>query len=362
MNTLIFSSEDLTEIVRRVGLDRLMDELIDELTTTLRTFDADRIQVPVRDGFEYTEPEVGLIEWMPAMETGHGTTIKIVGYHPSNPDKRRLPTILSTALSFDTATGHLTSIIDGTFPTALRTGAASAVASRILAKPDASVLGLVGCGAQALAQLHALARLFALEQVLVYDIDPDTSSSFAERARSLAIDGLSIRAAPLETVVQSSHILCTATTVAVGAGPVIPDTDTHPSLHVNAVGSDFPGKRELPEGLLRRSFICPDFRSQAEKEGECQFLDSDEIGPDLAELVQHEYRYTQYQNALTVFDSTGWALEDHVVVAVLAAHGRRLGVGSTIRLESAPPDPKNPYGLFDGSAGTAAGRAFGIVR
>ena len=362
MTTLVFATDDMREIVRQVGIDRLMDELIDGLTTTLRNFNADRIRIPVRDGFEYTDPVPGLIEWMPALETGHGTTIKIVGYHPRNPDVRRLPTILSTALTFDTSTGHLTSIIDGTFPTALRTGAASAVASRILTHPDASVLGLVGCGAQAMGQLHGLARVFTLEQVFVYDVDSDTSRSFAERARSLGMDGLAITVAPLETVVRSSHILCTATSVEVGAGPVIPDIRVHPSLHVNAIGSDFPGKRELPDALLRRSFICPDFKPQAVKEGECQFLEADQIGPDLTELVKHERRYTQYRDGLTVFDSTGWALEDHVAVAILTAHGRRLGVGSEVELESAPPDPKNPYGLFDESARVTAGRAFGIVR
>ncbi|MCZ6894355.1 MAG: ornithine cyclodeaminase family protein, partial [Gammaproteobacteria bacterium] len=323
------------------------DEVIDALEAALRAFDESKYQVPARDGFEYQDPAPGLLEWMPAMECGGEITVKLVGYHPRNPALEGLPTILSTALTFDTATGHLGSIVDGTFPTAIRTGAASAVASRILANPESRILGIIGCGAQSMAQVHGMTRVFDLERVLVYDIDSQASRSFSERLEILDLADLEIEVAPLESVVRTSHVLCTATSVEVGRGPVMPDVAVDPALHINAIGSDFPGKRELTESLLKRSFVCPDFRPQAVREGECQVLDDEDIGPDLAELVKHETLYAGHREDLTVFDSTGWALEDHVVVGILVRHGVRLGLGTSLQLEAIAGDPKNPYVICD---------------
>ena len=93
--------------------------------------------------------------------------------------------------------------------------------------------------------------------------------------------------------------------------------------------------------------MCPDFRPQAVKEGECQVLDDEAIGPDLVELVKHEDLYTVHREVLTVFDSTGWALEDHVVVGVLVRHGSLLGLGTELQLEAFASDPKNPYVICD---------------
>ncbi len=286
METTIYTVEDLRRIVREVGLDRIMDDTIDALTRICLDFDPDATITPARAGFDYAEPEVGLIEWMPAMKAGDGVAIKIVGYHPRNPRRQGLPTILSTVLCFDIRTGHLLAVMDGNLLTAIRTGAASAIASRILARPDARVLGLIGCGAQAVSQLHALSRVFHLRQVLIYDVDESIQSSFTARIEGLGLSSLEVLPASLERVVASADILCTATSVDIGRGPVFNERLLQPAVHINAVGSDFPGKTEIPRSLLVRSLVCPDFLPQAAREGECQQLDPDQIGPDLLQLVR----------------------------------------------------------------------------
>ena len=167
--TTVIGRDDVAAVIAAVGLDRLMDEMIEELTTSIVTFDDSVTKVRTRDGFHYSHPEIGLIEWMPVMQSGESTTIKVVGYHPGNPRSRQLPTILATISVYDTGTGHLRGLVDGTFLTAVRTGAASAVASRVLARPSSHILGVVGCGAQAVTQIHALVRTFPIDQVLVYD-------------------------------------------------------------------------------------------------------------------------------------------------------------------------------------------------
>jgi ornithine cyclodeaminase/alanine dehydrogenase-like protein (mu-crystallin family) len=133
METVILTVDDIRVIVQQVGLNGLMDEMIRRLEDAFACYDPQQTVIPARDGFSYTEPEMGLVEWMPVKGAGHQVTIKVVGYHPGNPSARSLPTILSTVSAYDTRTGHLFGLADGVFLTALRTGAASAVAARALA-------------------------------------------------------------------------------------------------------------------------------------------------------------------------------------------------------------------------------------
>jgi len=343
--TLIVGRDDVAAVVAAVGLDALMDEMIAELTTAIVTFDDTVTDVRARSGFHYSHPETGLLEWMPVMQSGDATTIKIVGYHPHNPRARQLPTILATVSVYDTATGHLRCLIDGTFLTAMRTGAASAVASRVLARPSSRILGVVGCGAQAVTQVHALVRTFPIDRVLIHDVDPAALASLPERLGRFLPPGVEVTAMPLELLMQTADIVSTATSIGIGEGPLFQDVPTKPWLHVNAVGSDFPGKYELPVELLRRALVSPDVPEQALIEGECQVLAAEEIGPSLAHVAAHPQSYRTWQDALTVFDSTGWALEDQVAARILTAHASRLGVGRAIAIEDIGSDPLDPYHL-----------------
>lgn len=322
-----------------------MDEMIDSLHEAISNYDETRTQVRARDGFHYREPDVGLLEWMPVMHTAESTTIKVVGYHPSNPTRRSLPTILSTISVFDTETGHMTGLADGTFLTALRTGAASAVASRILARPTSHILGLVGCGAQSITQMHALVRTFPIDQILITDVDPHNIETFAARAAEVMPPSIELRSAPIDLLMQTADIVCTSTSVGIEEGPLFADLPTRPGLHINAVGSDFPGKVELPVELLRRSLVVPDVVEQAVKEGECQQLDTHEIGPSLAQIVAAPDDYHLARDGLTVFDSTGWALGDQVAMQLLLRHAAAVGVGIEIDLEDIGDDPLDPYHL-----------------
>ncbi|MBT8446341.1 MAG: ornithine cyclodeaminase family protein, partial [Gammaproteobacteria bacterium] len=258
MSTLLLTSEDLQHVVRQVGIDALMDELIERLTTALREFDPDQTEIPVRSGFHYEHPVTGMIEWMPLLERNHSVLMKTVGYHPESPDLHNMPTILSNLSKYDPATGHLEALLDGTLLTAMRTGAASAVASRVFARPGSATIGLIGCGAQAVTQLHALGRMFPLTEALIYDTDAAAVRSFPARVAPFCSPELSIASSEPEAILARADILCVATSVAIGAGPVFSPGPTRPWLHINAVGSDFPGKTEIPESMLLESIVCPD--------------------------------------------------------------------------------------------------------
>ena len=338
VETLVITGDDVATIVASVGHDRLMDGVISGLDAAFRAFDLNE-KIPIRDGFVIGRRRQGTLEWMPIMSRTEAL-VKMVSYSPENPLDRGLPTILATISLFDNQSGHLLAIGDGVLSTALRTGAASAIASRALAKPDSKTMGLVGAGAQAVTQLHALSRLFPLSRALVYDVDPNVAQSFLRRTAFL---GLDVRVSSLEQLEEESDIISTQTSIAIGAGPVLKGDRLRPWVHINAVGSDLEGKTELPRAVLQRSLVCPDYLPQAVREGECQQLDADQIGPSLAELIQQPEKVAGWREKSTVFDSTGFALEDRVAMNVMLHHARALGCGTSLPIEYLAADPLDPY-------------------
>jgi len=321
-----------------------MDQMIDRLTTAFADYDAASVHVPARNGFNYDQPKPGLVEWMPVMVRNRHALMKLVSYHPSNPDDAGLPTILSSLSLIDITTGHMVAMADGTFLTALRTGAASAIATRLLADPNAKSVGLIGCGAQAVTQIHALSRVMPIELVLFWDKDSATRRSFTTRVTDLLPASTRYRETPLELIVPNVDVLCTATSISVGQGPLFEGDSVKEALHINAVGSDFPGKVEIPKTLLEKSTVIADFNEQAIVEGECQQLHPNQIGAELYSVLQDE-SYRDLRKLITVFDSTGWALEDLVAMELLVDWSEEFGLGREARFECIPLDPKNPYQL-----------------
>lgn len=340
METLLITAADIKLVLDHVGIDVFMDNAIEALESAFMTFDSRRTEVKQRSGFLFHGTQPGVLEWMPVHRHGSGVTIKTVGYNPGNPDAYGVPTIISTISFYDDKTGHLIAVADGNLLTAVRTGAASAIASRILAREDSDTVGLVGCGCQAVTQLHALSRVFKLRKVYLYDQDPEAAASFRQRAHFLDLD---MEVVPRHVLEAESDIICTATSVAPGAGPVLADDCLKRGVHVNSIGADLPGKIELPLRLLKRSLVCPDFLDQALVEGECQQLQPADIGPSIIELVQHRERYRSFRERETVFDSTGFALEDEVAMRLLLGHVYELQLGRRIELEHLPANPKDPY-------------------
>lgn len=340
--TLILSGNDVSSIVEKFGLNQLMDLLIKRLTLAVKNFDATKTEIPIRSGFNYNSKNHGLVEWMPVHKKGEEVVIKVVGYHPNNPENYNLPTILSSISSYETTTGHLKGIADGVLLTALRTGAASAVASKHLALPQSSSLGLIGCGAQAITQVHALSRLFDLHTILIYDIDQANMISFKERISMLELD-IYIIFSSIDEIIENSDIVCTETSIEVGTGPLFDIVSNKPHLHINAIGSDFPGKTELPLDILKNSFVCPDFLEQAKIEGECQQLKDSEIDVSWVEVLKTPEKFVHIQNEMSVFDSTGWALEDQVVMDLFLDLAEQFGIGLEVAIENVSEDAKNPY-------------------
>ena len=343
MQTKILGANDLSTLLERVGRDELMDLMIGALRRRFADHDSESVDARARAGFRYDKPALGLIEWMPTHEVGGPVVIKMVGYHPTNPTQRALPSVIATSSMWDTETGHLAAISDSTLLTALRTGAASGLATDLMAKNGPVTVGLIGLGAQAVTQLHAISRVREIERVVGYDPSPEPSDTFAQRIAFLDVPFEHCDPEGLEAMAADVDVLVTCTSVDIGAGPVVGDFEPRPWLHVNAVGADFPGKLELPTGLLDRALVVPDTLEQCLAEGECQQVPASQIGPELFEYVQAADTAAE-RSRVTVFDSTGWAVEDDVALRVVLELAEHHGVGHSIQLESIPLDPYDPYG------------------
>lgn len=342
--TWILDLDGMSSVVDDVGLDALFDELIERLRDAFERHDPEQIATFDRTGFHYTKPDLGLVEWMPAMDLGRLVSIKTVGYHPSNPVERATPSVLASTSLHDTSTGRLLALCEATFLTALRTGSASAVATDVLAVPDAATIGMVGCGAQAVTQIHAITRVRPIQRVIAFDTQEEVAATLP--ARLAALDGVEIEVVDgtdLDRLVAEADIICTATTVGIGDPAVVPDLPHRPWVHINAVGADFAGKRELHPAWLERSLVCPDVIEQCLIEGECQQLRREQLGPDLAALVQGRDEFAAHRDRPTIFDSTGWALQDLIAAELMLDHARRLGAGIEVDLQPTPRDPYDPY-------------------
>ena len=343
MHTLFLHNDDLHKIVSTIGVNTVMRNCIKGLLDAYLYYDSTKIVMKKRDGFMYNKPHSGVLEWMPIMTDENIALIKIVGYNPQNPVVKKLPTILSQINLVDTTTGHTLALMDGRLMTAIRTGAASAVASKLMANPDSEILGIVGCGCQAVTQFHALSQEFNFKKIYLYDIDVDSAVSLSKYLERFDVVNEIVA---LEKLVEESDIICTVTSAEANFTPVIKSLCTKQHTHINAVGSDLPKKIEIPRELLMKSYVCPDYLEQAIAEGECQQLRPHEIGLDIISLSKSTQNFDNLKQTITVYDSTGIPLQDLVIAQQFIDYAKQLKMNNVLE-KNIYSDQKNPYDGID---------------
>jgi alanine dehydrogenase len=240
--------------------------------------------------------------------------LKLNGNFPGNPG-RGLPTIQGALLLCDGATGALLAIMDSIEITLRRTAAASALAARFLARPDASTLLICGCGAQAFAHAEALRAVLPIRRVLAWDLDEG-------RARTLADQAGGEVAADLADAARTSDVIVTCTTAQV---PFLDDPMVKPGTFVAAVGADSPGKNEIVPALMARANLVTDLTDQAAVMGELNHAIAAgaktraQVHAELAELVTGARQGRSAPDEIWLFDSTGTALQDVAAAAMIYA-------------------------------------------
>ena len=263
--------------------------------------------------------------------------IKWVNVHPHNP-ARGLPTVMAVIVLNDPATGVPLAVMDGLLITKLRTASAAAVAARTLARRDSRTVGLVGCGAQADAQLAALAAVFRLRRVRGWGALPGEARHFCARMRRTHRGIAFEPCAGIERCVREADIVVTLTP---SRRPIVRRAWLSLGTHVNAVGADAPGKQELDPRILTDALVVVDEREQALHGGELNvpvrrgFFRRRDIHASLGEILIGRARGRRSATELTVFDSTGLAIHDIALGAEVVRRARRARVGRRVRLWSA---------------------------
>lgn len=239
-------------------------------------------------------------------------------------------------LLFDTETGRLLSLMQGDHLGRIRTGAASGIATKYLARPDASRVAMIGTGRQARTQLQAVARVRNLTGVKAFGRDPSRLQAFC---REMA-DGLGVPVEPASTADEATRfgeIVCTATTAQL---PVVRGECLQPGTHVNAIGANMANRRELDDEAIRRAaLIAVDSLEQGRKESGDLIQGLANVGRgwdsviELHSVVAGKHPGRVSADQITLFKSHGIALWDVAVAGFIYQRAMQLGKGKALEID-----------------------------
>lgn len=316
-----------------------MPDAIAAVETGFRQLAAGAVEMPQRLA-TVIAPHNGIHLAMPAFVAGDpaandpGTlSIKVVTVYNDNRARYDLPTIHAVLLLHDARTGQALALMDAEHLTAMRTGAVSGVATRWLARPDASVVTIFGAGVQAATQLLAMAAVRPLRQVHVVALG-DIDAFCTQMTAQLAIPVTP--AADTRAAVEAADLICTATN---SPTPLFDGAWLRPGTHINAIGAYTRTTRELDSESVRRSRVIVDRRQAAQVEAGDIVIPTQEgvIGPDhvageLAEVVTAAVPGRTTPQEITIFKSVGLALQDAVTAALVYRRAVEHGSGQEVAL------------------------------
>jgi ornithine cyclodeaminase/alanine dehydrogenase-like protein (mu-crystallin family) len=270
---------------------------------------------------------------MGAQVPGEGLAGKIVSIFPPNRD-RGLPVVAGIVVLLDPETGLPRALMDGTALTAWRTGAAGGAATDLLARPEASVAAVFGCGAQARTQVLGIDAVRNLEVIRVFSRTPRRTEEFVAEMQPALRGRLEISRTPREAV-RDADVICTATT---STTPVFDGRDLAPGAHVNAMGSFKPDMQEVDVVTIAAARVFVDSREAALEEagdllkaaaqGWTRYDEWTQIGDVVAGIKAGRHS----SDEITYFKSVGLAVQDVTAGARALMQAQRLGLGGRIQL------------------------------
>lgn len=320
MRTLILTAEEIKKIITIKEVINAVENAFCLQAKKLTLMPA-KIYLPL-------EKYNGDFRAMPAYVEG-SAGVKWVNAHPENPKKGLFPSVMAVLIYSDPATGFPLAIMDGTIITNYRTGAAGAIASKCLARKNARTFGLIGCGKQAETQLLFHQEIFQFEKIYVTDINPQKVKEFITKFSELPLK----KSIPEE--VANCDIICTTTP---SHQPIIFRPWVKEGTHINAIGADAPGKEELDPLILKNAKIVIDDYEQATRSGEINvpltkgIIKEENIYASVGEIVAGLKPGRTDDKEITVFDSTGLAIQDIAVAKILYEKAKKLKIGTEVNL------------------------------
>jgi alanine dehydrogenase len=310
-----------------------MKEAVDIVEKAFSAFSAGRAAVPIRTQVD-VEAKDAVALFMPGFVEDLGALgLKIVSVFPQNPS-RGLPTICSLVVLNDPETGEPAAAMEGSWLTALRTGAASGVATRHLARTDAARVAIIGTGIQARTQLEAVLCERNIRRVDVYDLDPERARLFIEEMQKSHKDSnleFTASKSPGEAV-ENADIICTATT---SKNPVFPGNKIKKGVHINAVGAFTPQMQEIGEDVLvRATKVVVDSVTAAMHEAGDLIIPinkglfrAEDIHGEIGEISGGIKKGRETPEEITLFKTVGLSVQDMAVGIYVLEQARKLGLG-----------------------------------
>ncbi len=311
-----------------------MRQAIEVMKGAFAQLSSGQADAPLRTALDVPDHN-GVTLFMPAyLSAGDQMAVKIVSVFNDNPAKG-LPLIHALVVVVDATTGEPAAVMDGTYLTALRTGAASGAATDLLARLDARVVAVFGAGAQGRAQLEAVCAARSIEAAWVHDVAPEQASAYAaEMSQRLSLP-VNVAKTPADALGQAD-VICTATT---SSSPVFEDADVRPGTHINAVGAYTPQMQEIPADTVLRARVVIDHRvSSLAEAGDLLIplrrglMTEDHIYAELGEIAAGRKAGRETLEEITLFKSVGVAVQDVAAASAVLEAARRLGLGTEVAL------------------------------
>ena len=325
MNVLFLSQDDVRELIT-------MKEVIQAVEEAFREKSRGNVQMPPKV-YVFFKDYDGDFRTMPGyIKSLNAAGVKVVNVHVKNREKG-LPTVMATIVLLSPETGQPLSFMDGTLITSMRTGAAGAIAAKHLAKKGSKKVAFVGAGTQARFQLLGLKEVLGSFSGKAYDISKETLESFISFAKENKVDVQASES--VKDCVKDADIIVTTTPA---TAPVVMDEWVPEGAHINAIGADAPGKEELDPKILLRAKIIVDDMEQAAHSGEVNvpiskgILKVEQIAGELGDLLEGKIKGRTSDKDITVFDSTGLAIQDIATASSVYEKAKKLGRGQWLKL------------------------------
>ena len=304
-----------------------MPEAIDAMREAFGALANGKVDLPSRVHQRVGSTDLSTLTMPGVMSDPPRVGAKLLTLNPANPT-RSLPVIHGLVIMFDPDTGAPVGLLDGTAITALRTGAVSGLATDLLARRDAGILGVIGAGVQARSQLTAVCAVRAIREVRVWSRTPDRATDFA-RTMSTPERPVRVVGTPAEAV-EEADVICTATPA---TRPLVGLAEVRPGVHVNAVGSYTREMQELGPHLIREARVVVDSIDAAMAEAgeliraaEAGVIDPDNL-IELGEVVNDRHPGRESEQEITLFKSVGLAVQDLAAASRALARAATSGIG-----------------------------------
>lgn len=333
----ILTVDDIKKIIHQVGLREFFLKLIERMQQDHRQWLTFHKMPRIATHYPH-----GVIELMPISDNYY-YAYKYVNGHPNNPKQGKL-TVAATGMLADVESGYPLMISEMTLLTAIRTAAASGLASQFLARKNSKVLGIIGTGSQ--GEFQALAQHYAMgiEEVRYYDIDPKAMKKFANNLSEFSLTLTPCKNA--KETVEGADIIITATAAKAHAR-VLHNEWLVPGMHINGIGGDCPGKTELEPAILQRAKVVVEYLEQSKYEGEIQHIDPKQVHAELWQIIVGDVVGRENDQEITLFDSVGFAIQDYSILRYVYLLSQQLSIGETVDLIPDARDPKDLFSLLE---------------